>query len=89
MNREVTSNLWPLTGDVSTEAGSTSVTVTGINSIPVEAVTMQGGEAIVFDPNVASWTPRLQAVIQVNNVTISDDPYVSVNVVKPILVNGA
>lgn len=89
MNREITSNLWPLSGDVFTQAGSVDVTVTGLNNIPLESVTLAGGEAIVFDPNVASWTPRLQACIQVNNITISDDPYVSVNVAKPVLINGA
>lgn len=89
MNHEVTSTLWPLSGDVSSEAGSTIVTVTGINNRPVQDTVLQGGEAIVYDSNVGQWTPRLQASIQVNNVTVSDDALIAVNVVKPILINGA
>ena len=88
MNREITSNLWPINGDVSSEAGNTQVTVTGIQSVPVVAVAMQGGEFMAYDVNIAKWNPHLRACVQVNNITVSDDPYISVNVVKPILVNG-
>lgn len=89
MNREITSTLWPFTGDAVTQAGSPTVTVVGINNVPVQAVTMQGGEYITYDPNNAYFIPKLRATIQVNNLTVSDDAEISVNVAKPVKVNGA
>jgi hypothetical protein len=89
MNREVTSSLWPLSGDVFSQAGSDIVKVTGLQGIPVKQVFLVGGEELIFDVNSNSWIPTIRAIIQVNNVTISDDAYISVNVLKPILVNGA
>ena len=89
MNHEITSTLWPLSGDVSSQAGSDLVTVIGLQGIPVKQVFLVGGEELVFDVNSNSWIPTIRAIIQVNNVTVSDDAYVSVNVSKPILVNGA
>jgi hypothetical protein len=89
MNREVTSSLWPLSGDVSSQAGSDIVTVIGLQGIPIKQIFLQGGEEIMFDINSNQWIPTLRAIVQVNNVTVSNDAYVSVNVLKPILVNGS
>lgn len=80
--------IYPLVGDVTSTAGSPNVTVTGLQNIPVQDTFFQGGEVLTYDPNTNNWTPLLRASIQINNVTISDDALVSVNVPKEILVNG-
>jgi len=89
MNREITSSLWPLTGDVDAEAGNTLVRVIGIQGRTVDNPTLFGGEHIAYDPVTNHWIPFLEATIQVNGMTVSDDPYISVNVPKPVLVNGS
>lgn len=93
MNREIVipggAGIYPLTGDVTSTAGNALVRVTGIQGTPIAVALFAGGEVLEFNPNTNQWTPTLRAAIQVNNVTVSDDYIVTVNVPKPILVNGS
>lgn len=93
MNRELVmpsgAGVYPLTGDVTSSAGNAPVLVTGIQGVSVSSQSPLGGANIQFNPNTGQWTPTLRAAIQVNGVTVSDDYTVTVNVSKPILVNGA
>jgi hypothetical protein len=88
MNREITSTLWPLSGDVSTQAGSRVVTVTGINSIPIVSSFMIGGETLVYNINTGQWVAVNEDVLSVNGMPTGDDPYISVNVSPLVKVNG-
>lgn len=92
MNRLITTggaSVYPLTGDVESQAGNPTVTVVGINGIQVDNPTMYGGEVVEYNVNTHTWTPTLRAAIQVNNVTVSDDYIITVNVAKIPLVNGS
>lgn len=94
MNREIAipggAGIYPLTGDVASTAGNPSVRVTGLQGVPIASdPSFQGGEELQYNANTHSWTPTLRAAIQVNNVTVSDDYIIAVNVPKSVLVNGA
>lgn len=93
MNRLITTggaSVYPLTGDVESQAGNPAVTVVGINGIPVDKPNMQGGEVIQYNVSENMWEPTLNASsVRVNNVSVSDDYLISVNVVKSVLVNGS
>jgi len=80
-NRQVfPSSLFPLRGDLSAEAGATSVKVIGIQGIPVvingsagNPGTPQGPYALVFIAGVG-WTPiPLNCSVLCNGVPVSDD----------------
>lgn len=93
MNREIVcpsgAGIYPLIGDVLSQAGNQLVTVAGIQGVPVLNTFMDGGEVLEYNINTHSWTPTLRAAIQVNNVTVSDDYFITVNVAKMVLVNGS
>jgi len=92
MNREIVglaAGIYPLVGDVSSTAGSPRVTVVGLQTIPVQNAVPSPGAGLEYNANTNEWEPTLRATVQVNGLTVSDDGLVSVNVVKPILVNGA
>jgi hypothetical protein len=93
MNRECIqpggAGIYPLIGDVTSSAGNNRVAVTGLQSIPLSSTTPLPGSGIEYNANNSQWEPTLIATIQVNGLTLSDDGLVSVNVVKPILVNGS
>jgi len=90
MNREIfPGGLYPLQGDVQSQAGNQNATVVGIRGKTVDNVVLIGGEVIEFNPNTNMWEPTIRAAIQVNNVTVSDDYLITVNVPKMVKVNGA
>lgn len=92
MNREIvgsSASIYPLQGDVVSQAGSSLVSVAGIRGIPISSANLSGGDALVYNINTNRWEPTLLASIQVNSVTVSDDSSVTVNVMKMIQVNGA
>lgn len=93
MNREIVipggAGVYPLRGDVQSQAGNAQVTVTGLRNVPVLDTFLNGGEVLTYDPNLHNWVPMLRATIMVNNTPVSNDAVVTVNVDKPILVNGA
>jgi hypothetical protein len=93
MNREIIvpggAGLYPLQGDVQSTAGNNTAKVIGVQGVPVQALTLSGGMSWQYNPNVGAWQPILAAQIQVNGITVSDDPWVSVNTPKPITINGA
>jgi hypothetical protein len=93
MNREIVqpggAGIYPLMGDVASRAGNTLVTVTGLQTIPVDPSFPLGGADLQYNSNTHNWIPTLRASIQINNVTVSDDGWMSVNVPKETLVNGA
>ena len=90
MNREIfPGGVYPLQGDIKSTPGSSNVQVIGIQGIPIEVVTFAGGEVLEFNPNLNQWAPTLRAGIQVNNVTMSDDYLITVNVPKMVKINGS
>lgn len=93
MNREVVipggAGIYPLQGDVQSTAGNQVVTVTGWQGTPIAVNTNESGAVYQFVQAANEWQPILRASIQVNGITVSDDPLISVNVAKPILVNGS
>jgi hypothetical protein len=93
MNREIVqpggAGIYPLQGDVTSTAGNNRVTVTGLEGIPLTPGPYSSGIVWQYVSSTNTWQPILSASIQVNGVTVSDDPWVSVNTTKPILVNGA
>lgn len=90
MNREsFPGGVYPLIGDVVSQAGNSTVQVVGLLGVPITSTFLNGGEVLEYNPNTNNWEPILRADIQVNSLTASDDPLISVNVIKPILVNGA
>jgi hypothetical protein len=93
-NRETyPSQLFPLRGDVSAEAGDTSVTVVGIQTTPVESTAPTDGNALVAFSG--EWVLHtLDGSIMVNGLPKSDDYDVGVNLTlgisdSPLLVNGS
>ena len=88
MNREITSTLWPLEGDVLTQAGSRFVKVIGINGIPLAPSFMVGGESLVYNINTGQWAAASEDVLFINSMPMGDDPYITINVPKIALVNG-
>lgn len=93
MNREIISagagGIYPLTGDVESQAGSQTVSVVGLQAVPIQQIPLNGGEVLAYNPNLHSWKPTLRATIQVDGVSVSDDYLITVDVPKPVLVNGA
>ena len=93
MNREIVlsgggAGIYPLTGDILSTAGSPTVRVTGIQGIPVLQSVVPSGAMLQYNQNNNRWEATLNAQIQVNGITVSGDPWVSVNAAKPITVNG-
>lgn len=92
MNREVAipggAGVYPLTGDVGSQAGTPTVLVTGIQGISVATPSLAGGEALEFNFDSQQWVPRISAAIQVNHVTVSKDYEIAVNVPYEVSING-
>jgi hypothetical protein len=96
MNRETVipggAGIYPLVGDVSSKAGSATVTVTGIQNVPIEAVTPPVGSVLTYNQNTNQWQPITNAVMLVNLLPVSDDYLVTVNFISiqqfKISVNG-
>jgi hypothetical protein len=92
MNREIAggggATLYPLTGDVDSNAGSNSVSVVGLNNTPLQTSQLSSGSKLQYIANANAWVSTLVATVQVNGITISDDPTITVNVNRPIKVNG-
>jgi len=93
MNREIVipggAGVYPLTGDVVSQAGNATVQVSGLRGVPITNTFLDGGEVLEYNVNTNNWEPTLRAAIQVNNVTVSDDYIITVNVPKMALVNGS
>jgi hypothetical protein len=93
MNREIVlpggAGIYPLQGDVVSTAGNNRVTVTGLEGIPLTPGPYLSGVSWQYSSATNTWLPILETQIQVNGISVSDDPLVSVNAVKPIQVNGA
>ena len=93
MNREIVvpggAGIYPLQGDVTSTAGNNTVVVTGLEGIPLTPGPYTSGVVWQYISSTNTWQPILSACVQVNGITVSDDPWVSVNAAKPIQVNGA
>lgn len=65
MNREITggagASIYPLIGDVISQAGNDSVSVTGLLGVPMQAVGTDDQEFLVYDQSTNNWIPRLIA----------------------------
>jgi hypothetical protein len=58
----------PLTGDLSGAAGQTTVTVVGLQTIPIDPTPPTAEETLIFDAHLGlqgQWTPRLDANVSV------------------------
>ncbi len=93
-NREIyPSALFPNRGDLSAEAGATTTTVVGIQTVPVTPVLPTDSQILVDINGV--WTPKsINASITVNQVPVSDDYEIGVNLPLfgnggPVSINGA
>lgn len=78
MNREVVSgggaSIYPLTGDIASKAGNTTVTVVGLQGIPVAQDFPTGGEVLTFDLASNTWIPTIPPsgiTLETNGVTNS------------------
>lgn len=93
MNREIVipggAGIYPLTGDVQSTAGNALVTVVGLRGVTIANEFLSGGEVLEYNINTNQWVPTLRAAIQVNNITVSDDYLITVNVPKMVEVNGS
>lgn len=62
MNREITggaaASIYPLIGDVTSQAGNDSVSVTGLLGVPMQAVGTDDQEFLVYDQTTNNWIPR-------------------------------
>jgi hypothetical protein len=91
MNREVIipggAGVYPLTGDVLSSAGSPTVTVVGIRSIPVQSGVPLPGAVLTYNQNDNQWEPTQRACIQVNGISVSDDYFIAVNA-HNVAING-
>lgn len=83
MNREIVipggAGVYPLTGDVTSTAGNQTVTVTGIQNIPVQAGVPVVASVLTYNQNVNQWQPIERSSIQLNLLPVSDDYEISVN----------
>jgi len=87
----------PLTGDISGAAGARVVTVTGIQSIPVESGVPSNGNTLIYSSTLNEWifgggSSGNQSIL-INGLGYSDDYDIAVNLVlgqsnSPTLVNG-
>lgn len=97
MNREVfPGGIYPLAGDVQSTAGQQSVTVIGIQGVPVENTPPSDQSRLVYQASTSQWqpTPIANDSISVNGVCISDDYDITVNAPvgsngTPVQVNGS
>lgn len=98
-NRETfPANQSPLKGDVSGAAGATTVTVTGLQRIPVKAVIPLNGNVLTYVAANGDWEPAggssgNQSIL-INGLGYSDDYDIAVNLIlgissSPTLVNGS
>jgi hypothetical protein len=92
-------SVYPDTGDVTSATGDSSLVVTGIQRVPVEAVTPLDQQSIVFQASVGTgeyvptYSPFNRSV-QVNGVAVSDDYWIAVNLSlgpasTPVSLNGS
>lgn len=104
-NREsYPASLFPLRGDLSAEAGATSVTVQGLQTVPISTQLPDGSAAVGVAPALvalggsniaqATWTPvPLDNSILVESVPVSDDYAIGIELPlgttgSPVLVEG-
>lgn len=65
MNREIVGGggaaIYPLIGDILSTAGSSTVTVTGLQTVPIAQVPLDGGEVLVYNETSNNWVPTIPA----------------------------
>lgn len=99
-NRETyPSQLFPLRGDITAEAGDTSVTVVGLQTTPIDSTPPIGAPALVALGGTiitqAIWTPvALDNSILIEGIPVSDDYDIGVELPigttgTPVLVEGS
>lgn len=89
MNREIyPGGIYPLQGDVLSQAGNNLVAISKLQGTSLNANSPTPGTYLIFDG--VSWSPRQpwNNSVEVNGISISDDFDITVNVIKPVLVNG-
>ena len=65
MNREIAtgaSTIYPLQGDVRSQAGNQNVEVVGIISVPITQDPLLDGEVLEYDAVTNSWVPTLISI---------------------------
>ena len=94
MNREIVgggsaASIYPLQGDTTSTAGNSNVLVTGLQGTPLLRSFLSSGALLQYNQNTNNWEGILNAYILVNGLLASMDSDISVNVIKPITINGS
>lgn len=86
MNREIfPGGVYPLQGDVQSQAGASKVTVTGIQNVPVASTPPATGQVLIAGTGgYAPGTLPANQNVQVNGTGVSDDFEVGVNGVSDV-----
>ncbi len=71
-------SLFPLRGDISAEAGSVSVEVIGLETVPLGPLVDGGSPVYHAVANVINWEPSSTSPVRINGVN-SGDYLISVN----------
>jgi uncharacterized protein (DUF1684 family) len=84
MNREIfPGGIYPLEGDVTSQVGANTVTVVGLQTVPVAITPPATGQ--VLQANSGVWTPStLPSTVSVNGVPVSNDYEVAVSGVSNV-----
>jgi hypothetical protein len=73
MNREIatgSASIYPLQGDVESQAGNQNVEVVGIISIPITKSTPVGGDVLIYDATTNTWV--LQTYLDTHDEPLTD-----------------
>jgi hypothetical protein len=96
MNREIfPGGVYPLEGDVTSTAGSSSVSVTGIQNVPVSPIPPTDQQVLQYsaaNKEYIAASITANASVQCNGVAVSDDYAIFVNnpgLHGQVLVNGS
>lgn len=86
MNREIfPGGVYPLQGDVTSQAGSDQVTVVGIQNVPVASTPPVPGQVLIAGTGgYAPGTLPANQTVQVNGTGLSDDFDVAVNGISDV-----
>jgi len=77
MNREIVggggASIYPLTGDIQSVAGSPTVSVTGLEGIPLAFSGLDDGDFLVYDETVNNWVNRSVVISSIELQTNGTD----------------
>lgn len=97
MNREIvgaSANIYPLTGDVQSSPGSPTVTVVGLQTVPLVFSGLDDGDFLVYDGTVNNWVNRPVVIpptieLQTNGVDNSSQTLLNITGTGGVVVTEA